>query len=64
MSVSQLDETISNDSIYYSNKKYKVKSTEIGSVRYRPNPKDSLIIQNIIDGKKDTLMKVYPQISI
>jgi hypothetical protein len=64
ISVSQLDETISNDSIYYSNKKYKVKSTEIGSVRYRPNPKDSLIIQNIIDNKKDTVMKVYPQIRI
>jgi hypothetical protein len=64
ISVAQLDETISNDSIYYSNKKYKTKAGVVGSIRYRPNPKDSIIIQNIIDGKKDTVMKVYPQIRI
>ncbi len=62
--VYQLDEDISNDSVYYSNKNFKTKSTIIGTVNHQPSPNDSIIIQNILDGKKDTVIKVYPQLRV
>lgn len=62
--VYQLDENISNDSVYYSNRNFKTKAGIIGTVNYQPRPDDSLIIQNILDGKKDTVIKVYPQLRV
>jgi len=64
INVYQLDEKISNDSIYYSNKSYAIKSTAIGTVNYRPRPDDSITIQNIRDNKPDTVAKVYPHLRI
>jgi hypothetical protein len=62
--VFQLDEDISNDSVYFSNKSFRTKPTAIGSRSYQPKPDDSLTIQNIRDGKSDTVVKVYPQLRI
>lgn len=64
INVYQLDENISNDSIYYSNKTYKTKSTAIATKNIQPRPNDSLFIQNVRVGKADTVAKVYPQLRI
>lgn len=64
INVYQLDENISNDSIYYSNKSYKIKSTAVATKNIQARPNDSLIIQNVRVGKADTVAKVYPQLRI
>lgn len=64
LNVFQLDEKISNDSVYYSNKSFAIKSTPIGTKNYKPNPNDSITIQNIRTGKSDTIAKVYPHLRI
>lgn len=64
INVYQLDQTISNDSIYYSNKSYNIKPTAIGTVNYKPSPNDSLTLQNIREDKPDTIAKVYPHLRI
>ncbi len=64
INVYQLDQTISNDSIYYSNKSYTIKPTAIGTVNYKPSPNDSLTLQNIREDKPDTIAKVYPHLRI
>ncbi len=64
LTVNQLDETISNDSVYYSNKNFLTKATSIGSINYRPNPTDSILLQNIRDNKPDTVIKVYQHVRI
>lgn len=58
----QLDESITEDSIYYSNRVFRTKATAIGSTSYQVKPNDSLIIQNIRDGRADTVQKVAPQL--
>lgn len=58
----QLDESITEDSIYYSNRVFKTKATPIASQVYQINSVDSLLIQNIRDGKSDTVQKVAPQL--
>ncbi len=58
----QLDEDVYNDSNYYSNRVFKLKPTPIGTMNYRPNPEDSITIQNIRKGKADTIAKIYPHI--
>lgn len=64
INVYQLDENISNDSVYYSNKNYTTKPVAIGTVNYKPSPDDSLIIQNIREDKPDTVTKVYPHLRV
>jgi hypothetical protein len=58
----QLDEDIYNDSVYYSNRSFKIKSTPIGTMSYKPRPDDSITIQNIRVGKADTIAKIYPHL--
>lgn len=58
----QLDEDIYNDSTYFSNRVFKVKSTPIGTLNYRPRPNDSITIQNIRTGRADTIAKIYPHL--
>lgn len=62
--VYQLDESITEDSIYYSNRVFKTKASTVGSTTYQVNPNDSLVIQNIRDGKADTIQKVAPQLRV
>ena len=64
INVYQLDEDIKEDSNYYSNRVFKIKPTSIGTAVYQPNPLDSLLIQNIRDGRPDTVAKVPPQLRI
>ncbi len=64
INVYQLDENISRDSVYYTNRNYITKPTPIGTLNYQPSPDDSIIIQNIRDDKPDTVIKVYPQVRI
>lgn len=58
----QLDEDIYNDSIYYSNRTFRIKSTPIGTISYQPRPDDSITIQNVRVGKADTIAKIYPHL--
>ncbi len=64
INVYQLDESITEDSNYYSNRVFKIKPTAIGTTTYQPNPNDSLIVQNIRDGRPDTVGKVPPQMRV
>lgn len=64
LNVYQLDENISRDSVYYTNRNYITKPSPIGTLNYQPSPDDSLIIQNIRDDRPDTIAKVYPQVRI
>jgi hypothetical protein len=58
----QLDEDISNDSVYYSNRVFKIKSNVIGTLNYQAKPDDSITVQNIRAGKADTIAKIYPHL--
>lgn len=58
----QLDEDISNDSVYYSNRTFKTKGTALGTLNYQPKPNDSITVQNIRTGKADTIAKIYPHL--
>lgn len=64
--VRQLNEVVYNDSpkSYYNTKKWLVKSTLLGTKNVMAAYKDSIIIQDIITGKKDTVKKVIPQLRI
>src|SRR6476659_3164735 len=64
--VRQLNEVLYNETSksYYNTKKWAVKSTVIGSRNFYAAYKDSLIIQDIVAGKKDTIKKVIPQLRI
>ncbi len=64
--VRQLNEVLYNDApkTYYNTKKWAFKSTLIGSKNFRAAYKDSIIIQSILVGKKDTIKKVIPQLRI
>lgn len=64
INVQQLDEDITEDSVYYSNRVFRTKSEIIGTVNYRPNPKDSITVQNIRDGRPDTVAKLPPHLRI
>lgn len=64
INVFQLDENISNDSIYFSNRNFITKGTAIGTKNYKPSPNDSLVIQNVRDGKADTVARIYPHLRI
>lgn len=64
INVYQLDEDITEDSNYYSNRVFRTKPTAIGTTVYQPNPEDSLIVQNIRDGRADTVAKVPPQLRV
>lgn len=64
--VRQLNELLYNDNpkSYYNTKKWAFKTTVIGTKNMRAAYKDSIIIQDIIIGKKDTVKKVIPQLRI
>jgi hypothetical protein len=64
--VRQLNEVLYNETntSYYNTKKWAVKSALIGSKNFYAAYKDSIIIQDIIVGKKDTVKKVIPQLRI
>jgi len=64
--VRQLDETLYGEPTlaYYNNKKWKTKTTLIATKNFKANYKDSLTIQDIIVGKKDTVKRVVPQLRI
>lgn len=64
LNVMQLDENLSNDSIYFSNKNFTTKGSAIGTLNYKPSPNDSLVIQNIRDNKPDTVARIYPHLRI
>ncbi len=64
INVQQLDEDITEDSVYYSNRVFRTKSEIIGTVNYRPNPTDSITVQNIRDGRPDTVAKLPPHLRI
>lgn len=64
VNVQQLDEDITEDSVYYSNRVFRTKSEIIGTVNYRPNPTDSITVQNIRDGRPDTVAKLPPHLRI
>jgi hypothetical protein len=60
----RINEKISADSVYYSNKVISYDPAMIGSATYKAKPNDSLIIQNIRAGLPDTITKVAPQLRI
>lgn len=62
----QLGEVVYNESSksYYSNKKWAVNSTLIASKNISAAYKDSIILQDIIVGKPDTVVKVPGQLRI
>lgn len=64
--VRQLDETLYGEPTlaYYNSKKWKTKTTLLASKDFKANYKDSLTIQDIIVGKKDTVKRVVPQLRI
>lgn len=64
--VRQLNETVYNESskTYYSNKKWLVKSTLLASKSISAAYRDSIILQDIVVGKKDTIKKVPGQLRI
>jgi hypothetical protein len=64
--IRQLNEVLYNDNpkTYYNTKKWSFKSPLIGSKNITAAYKDSIILQNILVGKKDTIKKVGPQLRI
>ncbi len=65
--VRQLNEVLntgSGTSSYYNTKKWAHQATIIGSKNFSAAYKDSLTIQDIITGKKDTVKRVIPQLRI
>ncbi len=52
------------DKIYYSDTSFTASNELLGSKEFKGPPKDSLIIQNIIKGKKDTIIKVAAQLRV
>lgn len=66
LEVRQLNEVLYNETSksYYNTKKWAVKSALIGTKSFFAKYKDSIIIQDIIVGKKDTVKKVIPQLRV
>ncbi len=64
--VRQLDESLYAEPTlaYYNNKTWKTKSTLLATKNFKANYRDSLTLQDIIVGKKDTLKRVAPQLRI
>lgn len=64
--VRQLNEEVFNQTSksYYNNKHWSVNSTVIGSANFSAAYKDSITLQNIIAGAKDTVKKVPAQLRI
>jgi len=61
--VYQLGERVYNTT-YYSNKKWDVNPTLIGTKSFYARPRDSIKIYDIVSGGPDTLIKVPPQVRI
>lgn len=61
MKLYQIDDIISKDSTYYSNKNFTLKGSPLGTLNYQPRPDDSITVQNIREDKADTVIKIYPQ---
>lgn len=64
--VRQLNELLYNETqkAYYNNKKWLSKPTLLATKNFGARYRDSIIIQDIIVGKKDTVKKVIPQLRI
>lgn len=64
--VKQLDEILYKEpsTRYYNNKSWATKPNIIASQTFNPRYRDSIVIQDIIVGKKDTVKKVVPQLRI
>jgi hypothetical protein len=64
--VKQLDEILYTEPVvrYYNNKSWATKSNIIASKTFNPRYRDSIIVQDIIVGKRDTVKKVVPQLRI
>jgi hypothetical protein len=64
--VRQLDELLYGEPVarFYNNKTWATKNSVITSYTFNPKYRDSIIIQDIIVGKKDTVKKVIPQLRI
>jgi hypothetical protein len=64
--VKQLGEVLytGNSNSYYNTKKWTHGTAVLGSKNTKAIYKDSIIIQDIISGKKDTIKKVIPQLRI
>ncbi len=64
--VRQLDEVLYNESqkTYYTAKKWAVKPTVLGTKNFKAAYRDSLILQDIIAGRKDTVKRVPAQLRI
>ncbi|TAK38578.1 MAG: DUF4270 family protein [Saprospiraceae bacterium] len=58
----ELDESMSRDSIYYSNQSFKVKPGSIGHIQFTPNPADSVTLA--VPGKDSVFVKVEPQLRV
>ncbi|MEO5909643.1 MAG: DUF4270 family protein [Pelobium sp.] len=66
LEVRQLNELLYNETkkTYYDNKKWSFKSNLLATKNFGARYRDSIIIQDIIVGKKDTVKKVIPQLRI
>jgi hypothetical protein len=64
--VRQLDDFLYAEPLprYFNNKSWATKGNIIASKTFNPKYRDSIIIQDIIVGKKDTVKKVIPQLRI
>lgn len=64
--VRQLNEEVFNQTSksYYNNKRWNANATIIGSANFSAAYKDSIILQDIVVGKKDTIKKVPAQLRI
>jgi hypothetical protein len=62
--VHELKESISADSTYYSNRIFNYDVDTLGTKTFKVNYKDSIVIQDIIQGEPDGTQKVRPQVRI
>jgi hypothetical protein len=64
--VRQLNEVLFNEraKTYFNTKKWVVNNTVVGSKNFAPRFRDSILLQDIIVGKKDTIKKVPAQLRI
>jgi len=52
------------DKVYYSDTVFSPENILLGSREFKGPPKDSIIVQNIIKGRKDTIIRVSAQLRI
>jgi uncharacterized protein DUF4270 len=58
----ELDDSLSRDSVYYSNQSFEIKPGPIAHVQFTPNPTDSVTLA--VPGQDSVFVKVAPQLRI